>query len=185
MDNEKFRDDFLRALTRVEEAVKTMVDRIATLETSTRSEDGHLWGELRRQGSTLQEQCSKKRATLLQITQDKVDRLGADLKEDIQSIQAQVDDWEERVLGVERGMSVGETTTKNVMSLSSRIDNISKCMTDIKIESAKQETRLGTLEKRGSENVSSSRYTIQTILSIIAIIIALGAVAASIIQSVI
>ena len=176
---EKFKEDFLRALTRVEEAVKTMIDR----ESSTRSEDGSLWGELRKQGSTLQEQCSKKRATLLQIAQDKVDRLGADLKEDIKSIQEQVDDWEERVLGVERGMSAGETTTKSVTSLSSRIDNISRCMTDIKVKNAKLETRLGTLERRGSENVSSSRYTIQTILSIVAIIIALGAVTASIIQS--
>lgn len=181
---EKFKEDFLRALTRVEEAVKTMIDRIATLESSTRSEDGHLWGELRKQGSTLQEQCSKKRATLLQIAQDKVDRLGADLKEDIKSIQEQVDDWEERVLGVERGMSAGETTTKSVTSLSSRIDNISRCMTDIKIKNAKLETRLGTLERRGSENVSSSRYTIQTTIAVIAIIVALGAATASLITAI-
>jgi prefoldin subunit 5 len=184
MDDAKFRDDFLRALTRVEEAVKIMVDRIATLESSTRSEDSHLWGELRKQGSSIQDQCSKKRAGLLEITQDKLDRLGADLKEDIRSIQEQVDDWEERVLGVERGMSAGETTTRSVTSLSSRLDNLSKCMTGIKIELAKLVTRLEVLERRGVETISSRRYTIQTIISVVAIIVAISAAAASLITAI-
>lgn len=87
--------------------------------------------------------------------------------------------FEEKVFSVEKEVTVGETTTRDVSSLQSKVESLGSCVTQNKIslgviESSMgvQSDRLGTLENRFDER---GRHWPTLLVAIVSALIALGA----------
>ena len=178
----EWRFDVLKSLGRVENAVTTLVDRIANVEGSLRAEDGKIWSELRGLQREFQDACGTKRRLILDLGDKRRGEVEQRVGVEIGKIWDKVSKIEEVVVGVEHGIIVTETQTKDVVSISDKIGALAECMTRIKIDMEGMRQRMKAIEDDIREIKDSRKSSTGNVLTILALLIAAAAILVPVIQ---
>lgn len=176
---EAFQEQVLQRLSRIENAVEVLIDRLSKLEVTVTQADGDLWEELRTTAKDCSKTCDQKRKAIHEIMQDRNDRLEKRLKEELEDLEEKLKIFEQKVFSVEKVINAGETTTRDVVSLQGRLESLSSCVTQNKVHIGaieagvgNQNVRLAALENRFEDR---GKHWPTIILSIFSTLIALGA----------
>lgn len=172
MDEEKFRQDTMLGIARIELALVNLGERIHTLETTCKTEDAKIVEELRSSIRKAEEECNRKRKNLMENVTSSDSRCEASIKAVLDGLDARVRVLEERVLGVEMH-TADKTTTHAVVSLEAKIDILVQDIGDIKVEVGKLQTRVEALDKTIVEVKDSAWKKIQTALTIGALVLSI------------
>jgi len=175
---EEFEKQVLQRLARIERAVEILLTRLSNLEQNYTQADGKIWEQLRLLKTEIYETCDEKRKTIHESMQDKNDRLESNIKEDITFLEQKVQDFEQKVFAVEKGVTAGETTTRDVVSIQGKIENLSSCLNQTKVSLSVLDTnqkndslRLKNLEDKVE---SRGKNWQSTIISLLAVLLTAG-----------
>jgi len=183
MDEEKFRQDTMLGIARIEAALVNLGERIHVLETTCKTEDAKIVEELRSSIRKTEEECNRKRKNLMENLTSSDSRCEASIRDALDALDARVRVLEERVLGVEMH-TADKTTTHAVVSLEAKIDILVRDIGDIKVEVGKLQTRAETLDKTIVEVKESGWKKIQTALTIGALLLSILALSFNVLKEV-
>ena len=183
MDEEKFRQDTMLGIARIEAALVHLGERIHVLETTCKTEDAKIIEELRSSIRKAEEECNRKRKNLMENLTSSDSRCEASIRDALDALDARVRVLEERVLGVEMH-TADKTTTHAVVSLEAKIDILVRDIGDIKVEMGKLQTRVETLDKTIVEVKESGWKKIQTALTIGALLLSILALSFNVLKEV-
>lgn len=172
MDDEKFRQDTMLGIARIELALKNLDTKLAEVQASCKEEDADIVSELKDSVRKLEEECNRKRKNILENLTSADARTESAVRDILDGLDGRVRVLEERVLGVEK-QNADKTTTRVVVSLESKIDRLSADIGDIKVDVGKLDVRLGAVEDAVREIKDSGWKKIQTALTIAALLISI------------
>ena len=179
----EWRFDVLKSLGRVENAVTTLIDRIASVESSLRTEDGKIWSELRGLQKEIQDTCGSKRRMILDLGDKRRGEVEQRVGIEIKKLWDKVAKLEETVVGVEHGIIATETQTRDVVSISDKIGALAGCMTEIKVDMEGMKQRMKAIEDDIREIKDTRKSSIGNVLTILALLMAAAAILVPVIMN--
>lgn len=170
-------EKLLKELGRMEEAVRHVALRMSSLEQAYKEADSGIWEGIRRKVGEVRAECEKAKAEILDLVKKEEDREIPRFQDLIASLDDRVKGLEDRIIGAEMDICAGETKTKNVVGLETKIDKLSEKLNetgkDLAVDMTSVNTRLDTLVKTVAELKESSWRKLQAIMTILALLLSL------------
>jgi DNA anti-recombination protein RmuC len=170
MDDEKFRQDTMLGIARIELALQNLDIKLAEVQANCKEEDSDIISELKDAVRKLEEECNRKRKNILENLTSADVRTENVVRDILDGLDGRVRVLEERVLGVEK-QNADKTTTRVVVSMEAKIDRVAESIGDIKVDMGRMDERLEAVEKSIAEMRDSGWKRLQAVLTIIALIL--------------
>jgi DNA anti-recombination protein RmuC len=170
MDDEKFRQDTMLGIARIELALQNLDIKLAEVQANCKEEDSDIISELKDAVRKLEEECNRKRKNILENLTSADVRTENVVRDILDGLDGRVQVLEKRVLGVEK-QNADKTTTRVVVSLEAKIDRVAESIGDIKVDMGRMDERLGAVEKSITEMKDGGWKRLQTVLTIIALVL--------------